>query len=415
MYQYKKLACGAGLVTEHLEHAQAACLGIWVGAGSVCENADNSGVSHYIEHMFFKGTSTKDAQQLARAIDDLGASVNAFTGKEATCFHIKALTETFPQATDLLLEMLADSVFDSKEMKRERGVILEEMQMYEDTPDDLVVDLITERVLRGTPLARPVIGTRTSLKKINRDAILSYIGEYYKTENMVVSCVGRFDEKRLEDQLNEALSKFEGKSPEKASYGPTEGRSFASRAKDIGQSHIALSVPSIALDSDEFYAQAIVNDVLGGSMSSRLFQNIREKKGLAYSVFSAPVAYSKLGMFFIYAGVSMGKEKVAIDGIAEELKKLGEEGLEEHELAVCKQRMKSGYIFGQESMGSRMNVLGKNRLLLGRNYSDEEVMAEIDSVTLDQVNGICRRLSDIRQYSGALISKEKIDMKRLIG
>ncbi|MBQ4181876.1 MAG: insulinase family protein [Firmicutes bacterium] len=415
MYQYKKLACGAGLVTEHLEHAQAACLGIWVGAGSVCENADNSGVSHYIEHMFFKGTSTKDAQQLARAIDDLGASVNAFTGKEATCFHIKALTETFPQATDLLLEMLADSVFDSKEMKRERGVILEEMQMYEDTPDDLVVDLITERVLRGTPLARPVIGTRASLKKINRDAILSYIGEYYKTENMVVSCVGRFDEKRLEDQLNEALSKFKGKSPEKASYGPTEGRSFASRAKDIGQSHIALSVPSIALDSDEFYAQAIVNDVLGGSMSSRLFQNIREKKGLAYSVFSAPVAYSKLGMFFIYAGVSMGKEKVAIEGIAEELKKLGEEGLEEHELAVCKQRMKSGYIFGQESMGSRMNVLGKNRLLLGRNYSDEEVMAEIDSVTLDQVNGICRRFSDIRQYSGALISKEKIDMKRLIG
>ena len=199
------------------------------------------------------------------------------------------------------------------------------------------------------------------------------------------------------------------------SNGPTEGRSFASRAKDIGQSHIALSVPSIALDSDEFYAQAIVNDVLGGSMSSRLFQNIREKKGLAYSVFSAPVAYSKLGMFFIYAGVSMGKEKVAIEGIAEELKKLGEEGLEEHELAVCKQRMKSGYIFGQESMGSRMNVLGKNRLLLGRNYSDEEVMAEIDSVTLDQVNGICRRFSDIRQYSGALISKEKIDMKRLIG
>ena len=415
MYQYKKLDCGAGLVTEKLDHAQAACLGIWVGAGSACENTDNSGVSHYIEHMFFKGTSTKNAEQLARAIYDLGASVNAFTGKEATCFHIKALTESFPQATSILLEMLTDSAFDPAEMKRERGVILEEMQMYEDAPDELVMDLVTERVMKGTPLARPVIGTRASLKKIDRNAILSYIGEQYKAENMVVSCVGRFDEKRLEEQVNEALSRFAGKAPEKGDYGPSKARSFSGRAKDIGQTHIALSLPSISLGSDEYYAQAIVNDVLGGSMSSRLFQNIREKKGLAYTVYSAPIAYSKMGMFFIYAGVSLGREKVAIDAIAEELEKLGREGLTPGELAVCRQRLKSGYIFGQETMGSRMNALGKNRLLLGRNYSDEEVMAELDAVTLDQVNDICRRLSDIRKYSGAIISKDKLDLKALIG
>ncbi|MCF0150054.1 MAG: insulinase family protein [Firmicutes bacterium] len=414
MYEYKKLACGVGLVTEKLEHAQAACIGIWVGAGSVCETPLNAGVSHYIEHMFFKGTSSKNAEQLARSIDDLGASVNAFTGKEATCFHIKALTQVFPQAVDILLEMLTDSVFDPKELKRERKVILEEMQMYEDTPDEYILDLTTERVLKGTPLAPAIIGTRRSLRAIDRDAILNYIDQYYRTENMVVSVVGRFDESLLEEQLNRALGKFQGSAPEKPVYEAPAGTGFAARAKDIGQTHIALSIPACSLGSDQFYTQSVVNDILGGSMSSRLFQNIREKRGLAYSVYSVPIAYSSLGMFYIYAGITQGKEKEAIDAIAQELQKLGETGITEAELAVCKQRMKSGYIFGQESMGSRMSVLGKNRLLLGRNYSDEDTMKEIDEVSLENVNGFCRYLSDIRNYSGAIISREKLDLKKLI-
>lgn len=414
MYEYKKLDCGVELVTEKLDFAQAACIGIWVGAGSVCETPVNAGVSHFIEHMFFKGTSTKNAEELARAIDDLGASVNAFTGKEATCFHIKALTESFPQAVDILLEMLTDSVFDAKELRRERSVIIEEMQMYEDTPDDYIMDLTTEKVFKGTPLAPAIIGTRKSLKGINRDSILSYIDEYYKTDNIVVSVVGKFDQDILEQQLNKALEKFKGHAPERLKYSAPTGMGFASKAKDIGQTHIALSCPSYSLGSDQFYTQAIVNDILGGSMSSKLFQNIREKRGLAYSVYSVPVSYSQLGMFYIYAGVTQGKEQDAVTGIAEELKKLGETGISEKELAICKQRMKSGYIFGQERMSSRMSVLGKNRLLLGRNYSDEDTMAEIDAVTLESVNEFCRYLSDIKNYSGAIISKEKLDLKKMI-
>ncbi len=414
MIEYKKLSCGAGMVMEKMPQAQSACIGVWVGAGSVCENRDNSGVSHFIEHMFFKGTASRSARQVAEDIENLGASVNAFTGKEATCFHIKALTEVFPQAVDVLMDMLENSLFDAKEMNRERGVILEEMQMYEDTPDDQIIDLITEKTMAGTPLQSNIIGTRSSLRKIKRSTIISYIDEYYKPANMVVSVVGNFDEAALTDQLEKALSGFSGTAPEKLPCIPEAGRRFASRTKDIGQSHIALGIPTISLASDEYYVQAIVSDVLGGGMSSRLFQNVREQRGLAYTVFSMPMSYSQAGMFCIYAGISLGKEKEALDAIAFELSDLAAKGLDSRELALVKQRLKSGYIFGQESMNSRMHSMGKNRLLLGRNYSQEETMAEIDAVSLEQINEYCRRLGDINDYSAVIISRDKLNIKSMI-
>lgn len=415
MIEYKKLECGVGLVTEHDPNALMACVGIFVGAGSNRETAENSGISHYIEHMFFKGTKTRNALELAQASDDLGAAINAYTGKEATCYYIKALTELFPQAVDVLLDMLCNSVFDAKEMRRERGVILEEMMMAEDTPDDIILDQLTDRIYYGTQLQRPVLGSRSSLRRIDREAILDYIKTYYTKDNMVVSVVGNFDENRLISQLNDSLAVFAEKSPLRGEIRPSGAKRFKDSARDVSQSHLALGIPTVSVASDDYYAQSIVLDVLGGSMSSRLFQTVREKLGLCYSIYASPVSYTDSGMMYIYTDVTLGKEKAAIDAIAGELEDLAEKGIEESQIELVKRRLKSGYIFSLERMNGRMHQMGKNRLLLGRNYTPEESMAEIDAVTPEQVRKYIESIADIRKYSAVSISKEKLDIRKMIG
>jgi len=415
MIEFKKTNGGIALVTEKVDNAQSACIGIWVGAGSYCETPDIYGISHVIEHMFFKGTPSRNAMQIAKDTDDLGVNINAFTGKQATCYHIKALTEVFPKACDILFDMLVNSLFDPKELRREKGVILEELHMVEDTPDDYVMDLLTDRVFYGTSMQSTVLGTVKAIKAVTHDKIIDYINTWYKKDNIVVSVVGNFDEKQLEKQIDAYLSGIGEKSPQRPEIVPQDARRFSSRTRDVAQSHIALGIRTVDIASEDYYAQAIANDVLGGSMSSRLFQNIRERQGLAYTVYSYPMSFVGIGMNSIYAAVTLGKEQQTMDAIAEELERLGREGLKDDEITVIKQRLKSGFIFGREKMENRMFALGKNRLLLGRNFTPEETMAEINAVTADQVNDYCRRIADIKAYSGACISKDKIDLKKLIG
>lgn len=414
MIETKTLPCGVQLVTERIPQYQSASIGIWIGAGSAGENDKNNGVSHFIEHMFFKGTENRTALQLAKDTDDLGCSMNAFTGKEATCFHIKALTDVFPKAVDILLDMLCHSLFLEKDLRKERGVILEELNMVRDTPDDYIMDLLDEKVFWRMPLARTVLGTGTSVRSLHRADLLDYIRTWYKTDNIVVSVVGNFDEVQLEEQLENALPVFAGTSPEKVRGQAAGGRRFGSLKKDINQTHIALGIPTIALDSPDYYAQLVVCDVLGGSMSSRLFQNIRERRGLAYNVYSATQSYAGGGLFYIYAGLTPGSEKDFLQAVSDEMKGLAEEGISEEQTEIVKQRMKSGFIFSLESTNSRMHRLGRNMLLLGRTYSEAETMAEIDAVTCAQVNAFLHRVCDLNAYSGVAISGDKIDMKRLM-
>jgi len=411
MIRTKKLENGIRLVSEKLPELQAASIGIWVAAGSAYENEKNSGVSHFIEHMFFKGTSSRGFRQIAEEMDNLGAQYNAFTGKEYTCFHAKALTNVFPNVCDVLFDMLTNSVFDEKELKKERKVIIEEMQMVEDTPDDIILDNLTEAVLFGSDVANNILGSKKSLKGINRDDILEYIDKQYTKDSIVISVCGNYDEKHLIAQINQAFSSFkDSKITERicsASYTPK----YISRVKDINQSHIALGIPSLSKGDKNYYAQAIVNDVLGGSMSSRLFQNIREERGLCYTVFSSPLSYVNTGLLFIYSAVSLGKEADAIKGIGEELSKIS---LTEEEIENVKQRLKASYIFGLEKLDSRMLSMGKNLLLLGRTYSEKQTMAEIDAVTKKQVDKYCESICDIGKYSCVVISKDKLNVKKLI-
>jgi len=415
MIEFRKLSSGISLVTDRDMDMQSACIGVMAGAGSCTEDKDIEGISHVIEHMFFKGTKKRNFTQIAEDADNLGASYNAFTGKEATCFHIKTLTDVFPEACEILFDMLLNSLFDPGELKRELGVIREEMHMVLDTPDDYINDLLTEAVFKGTELESQIIGTKKTLAGMSHDKIVKYIGKYYSKDNIVISVVGNFDENILEKQINEYFSGLNEKSPEIERKQPSGTPVYINRSKDINQSHIALGIPALSLASDDYYAEAIVNDVLGGSMSSRLFQNIREHKGLAYTVFSYPMAYSNSGALCIYAGLSLGNEKDAVDAIAAELHKLGEEGLTKEHIENIKTRLKSSYIFGREKLENRMIAMAKNRLLLGRNYTPEETLAEIDAVTQDQVNSFCKRISDIGNYSGATISKERLNIKKMIG
>ncbi len=414
MIKTKTLAGGVRLVTEKLPEMQAAAIGIFVAAGSAYESSEISGISHFIEHMFFKGTRKRGFRQIAEDMDRLGASFNAFTGKEYTCFHVKAISELFPDACEVLFDMMSGSLFDESEMDKERGVIIEEMKMVEDTPDDVIIDYLSANVFAGSDLESSIIGSRKSLRGIHRKEIVKYIKKQYTKDSIVVAAAGNFNESLLIKQINECMEDFaESKRISRRSE-PLMKPKYTNRARDINQTHIALGIPTLSLGSKNYYAQAIVNDILGGSMSSRLFQNIREDRGLAYTVFSSPLSYTNSGMFFIYAGISLGREAEAVQGIGEELAALGESGISEDELENVKRRLKASYIFGLERLENRVMRLGKNRLLLGRNYSEEQIMREIQAVSLKEVNSFCESIADIRKYSAVSISKNKLDIKALI-
>ena len=411
MINKKTLDCGITLVTEKIPEMQAASIGIYVGAGSAYENPEISGISHFIEHMFFKGTKNRTYKQIAEQMDNLGAQYNACTSKEYTCFYAKSIKSSFPKVCDILFDMLTNSLFDENEMNKERKVIFEEMRMIEDMPEDYIIDLVTENIMHGSDVANSIIGTRKSLKNIGHDEIIQYIKKQYVKDQIVVAVAGSFNEKELISQINESFGKFAKKKAARKNILVDGSPRYTSKARDISQSHIAIGLPSISMGDKNYYAQAVVNDVLGGSMSSRLFQNIREEKGIAYTVYSAPITYQNNGMFLIYAAVSLGKEADAINGISEELKELE---ISKEELENVKQRLKANYIFSLERLDSRMMRLGKQTLLLDKVYSDAETMKEIDSVSLDDVKLFCDRFSDITKYSAAIISKNKVNIKGLI-
>ncbi len=414
MIKLKNLNCGIRVAMEKIPHVQSVSMGIWVRAGAVDEAGANAGISHYIEHMLFKGTETRSAKQIAEDVDKIGGQMNAFTGKEATCYYIKTLSSNVEKSAEILLDMFINSRFDKKEMGKEKKVIFEEIKMIEDSPEDDIHDIICELLFKGHPLANSIIGTPSSLRSINQEVILRYLEEEYTRDNIVISVSGNFDEEQI-------CSLFEGKlcqlKPEKKKKEiPTfvyEPR-FRVKVKDIEQSHLCMGIPTFGLDDDRHYGLVLLNNIMGGSMSSRLFQNIREEKGLAYSVYSMASSFAEEGYFNIYAGVSHDKLEAAIRAIRDELKILRENGVTEEELSIAKEQLKSSYIFSQENVNSRMFAIGKNSILLGKVYTAEEIIAGIDRVTLEDLKELSAMISDITAYSGAVITNRKVNLKKAI-
>ena len=414
MVTIKKLNCGTTVIMEKSERVQSAALGIWVRAGASDEWDEVSGVSHFIEHMMFKGTKNRTAKQIAEDVDKIGGVFNAFTGKEATCYYIKTLSSNICRGAEILLDMLTGSKFDQEEMDRERQVICEEIKMVKDTPDDDVYDTISELVAGGNPLGRSILGTPESLAGIDRSRLVDYRDQMYARDSIVVAVAGNFDEEAIEAIFEDRLTSLRDKKPKKEIQLKPYQQSFNVTERDIEQTHICLATPGIALDDPRYYAFVLLNSIFGGSMSSRLFQNIREQKGLAYSVCSMNLFSSYWGFFSIYAGVSPEKAEEALDAIHYELDTLRESGVTEEELAMAKEQMKSSYIFGLESVNSRMFSIGKNKLLLNRVYAEEEVLSSFDRVTREDIREVAEMIGDYSSYCGAAVTGRDFDLERIV-
>ena len=414
MVTIKKLNCGTTVIMEKSERVQSAALGIWVRAGASDEWDEVSGVSHFIEHMMFKGTKNRTAKQIAEDVDKIGGVFNAFTGKEATCYYIKTLSSNICRGAEILLDMLTGSKFDQEEMDRERKVICEEIKMVKDTPDDDVYDTISELVAGGNPLGRSILGTPESLAGIDRSRLVDYRDQMYARDSIVVAVAGNFDEEAIEAIFEDRLTSLRDKKPKKEIQLKPYQQSFNVKVRDIEQTHICLATPGIALDDPRYYAFVLLNSIFGASMSSRLFQNIREQKGLAYSVCSMNLFSSYWGFFSIYAGVSPEKAEEALDAIHYELDTLRESGVTEEELAMAKEQMKSSYIFGLESVNSRMFSIGKNKLLLDRVYAEEEVLSSFDRVTREDIREVAEMIGDYSSYCGAAVTGRDFDLERIV-
>ena len=408
----KTLDCGVRVIMEKLDQVQSASFGIWVKAGAVDEEKEISGVSHFIEHMMFKGTETRSAKDIAADIDKIGGQFNAFTGKEATCYYVKTVGNNILKGADVILDMLNNSVFDKVELGRERKVILEEMKMTQDTPDDLAQETVIEQLFKGNPYGNSIIGNATSLKGINRDKLVAYKEREYTKNAIVVSIAGNFDEDAFLEFLNGKFSRLKDYKAEKkteiAPYQPT----YKVIKKDINQTHICLATKGVSIDDDRYYALTLLNSVMGGSMSSRLFQNIREQKGLAYSVFSVCSSAAKDGYFEIYAGVNSDKIAAALNGIREELDILNKNGITSEELSMAKEQAKAAYVFGQENAATRMFVNGKNLILVNKVYESDEILAGYDAVTLEDIEKIKDMICNIETYTGVSVSDIKYDLRK---
>ena len=410
----KKLDCGTTVVMEKIDHLKSVAMGIWVRAGSVDETPEVSGVSHYIEHMMFKGTGKRTAKQIASDVDAIGGQFNAFTGKEGTCYYIKTLSDNIDKAAEILLDMITNSNMDEEEMDKERKVILEEMKMIQDMPDEDVHDMIVELVFSEHPLGKTIIGTPESLEGIDREALLGYFNAEYTRDSIVVAIAGNFDEENVCNMINDAFYKLAESKEKKDHHIGEYKKGFAVKVKDVEQSHICMAVPALSMDDKDYFAMNTLNNIMGGSMSSRLFQNIREEKGLAYSVFSTYTPYSNGGYFTIYAGVSHDEVEAAIEGIKEELHLLKEEGISYEELLIAKEQMKSSYIFAQENVSTRMFSLGKNMTLLGKFRSQEEMINGYDSVTMDDIERVTELICHTDRYCAAAVTIEDFDLQGIM-
>jgi len=408
---------GLRIVSEKIPYVRSVSIGIWVGAGSRNENEMNNGISHFIEHMLFKGTERRSAKEIAESIDNIGGQLNAFTGKECTCYYTKTLDSHIDIAVDVLADMLFNSKFLEKDIDIEKKVILEEIGMYEDSPEELVHDLLAEASWDGNPLGYPILGNQRCLQNISRQSIGEYMRDNYTPSNCVVSVAGNFEDERLVDLLSRYFNDWKTENRSPGGYGRVEFKAQTRlKEKDTEQVHICLGFNGIEHGDDKLYTLLAINNVFGGGMSSRLFQKIREEQGLVYSIYSYPSSYKNVGLFTIYAGMNPEHLPTVVRLIADEIKNIKKDGIKEEDLNKSKEQLKGNYILGLESTSSRMNSIGKSELLLGYINTHEEILDKIDRIDMDSVVEVLESVFDLDNVSFSAVGniKEDIDLKALL-
>ncbi len=385
------LSNGLTVITEPMPAVRSVSIGIWLRTGSREETEAENGVTHFIEHMLFKGTSHRTAEEIARAADAIGGHLDAFTAKECTSFSIKVLDEHLPRAFEILGDLLKNPLFRPAHIAKERQVIQEEIKMVEDTPDDLVHEIFTETYWRGHALGRPILGTHQTVGHFGRQRLLGYFTCHYMPTNMLIAAAGNVQHARVMDLVSKEFGALRAREPVRKSPPPVANPHIKYRhKKELEQVHICLGAPSFPQTHERRYAAYALNSVLGGGMSSRLFQNIREKRGLAYAVFSNLSAFRDAGCLSIYAGTSKENARQVIRLIIEELCRLKETALTAEELQHAKNYLKGSLLLSLESTMSRMSNLARQEMYFGRHISLDEIAAGVDSVTVEQVQAVAR-------------------------
>jgi len=386
---------GLLILTESMPHLRSVSMGAWIGSGSRDEAPEVNGVSHFVEHMVFKGTTSRSAQQIAREVDTIGGNRDAFTGKEMVCFNIKVLDENVLPALDVLSDLVLHPTFTPEELAREQGVILEEIKMDEDNPDYLVHEIFTQNFWKGDALGRPILGTAKTVSSFNQQIVFDFYANQFTPRNMVFSAAGNLDHDAFVAQVEQQFGSLAASG---ANHATKPAAPLATphitlkRKKSLEQVQLCLGVPAPPVNDPSRYGVYLLNTMLGGGMSSRLFQTIREDQGLAYSIYSEMNPFRDTGSLCVYAGASVDKTEKVLQLTLQELRRLKQETVSETELKRAKDQLKSNMVIGLESSGSRMSNLARQQMYFGRFFGIDEIIEEIEAVTSADVQELAQRL-----------------------
>ena len=392
MYRKDTLSNGIRVVSETLPKTRSLSIGVWVKVGSRHESREIGGVSHFIEHMFFKGTQKRSAREIATEVDSLGGEMNAFTSQESTTYYIKVLDEHLPEAVDILADILLGSKFDPADMEKERKVILEEIKGVEDTPDDYIHEMFTATVWPENSLGRPILGTKETIKSLKHADIVKYIDDYYCPREIVISVAGNFEHARLIDLLNNAFGKLSRTGIPKQDIAPAFHQAVTVRKKQLEQVQVCLGCKGLPYVHEDRFVVMALNTILGNSMSSRLFQEVREQNALAYSIYSYVTAYRDAGLLTVYAGTDPANTIQAIQLIVKELGKIRDEGITPAEGTRVKDQIKGNLVLSLETSNSHMGRIARQEIYFGKYLSVDDIIKSVDKVTAEQVQRLARQL-----------------------
>jgi predicted Zn-dependent peptidase len=399
VYRYKQ-DNGLSVLLEPIDGVVSVSVGLWIKSGSRNESEEQHGYAHFIEHMLFKGTKNYSARDIARIVDRVGGQHNAATNREYTCYYINVVSDHIELAMQLLAETFYDSLFDSTELDKEKNVVMEEIRMYEDAPDELIHDMFMENMLKGHPLSHPILGTHESIRATTRAKLTDFFQDQYRNDNVILAIAGNFDRKEAERLTGKYFSRSNGTTGVRAGEPGQPSRvDYFHVEKELEQVHFCLGTDGIRRDDNDRWGLYIMSTVLGGSMSSRLFQNIREKEGISYSIYSFHSSYSDSGIFGIYCATLPENYVRAVDLIAAECRDIATNGITDEELQDAKDFMKGNLALSLESVEVRMGQLAKDEITFNRSFSFNEVIDSINRVTMDDFGRICGRIFGTRKLS----------------
>jgi predicted Zn-dependent peptidase len=403
---------GLRLITETMPHVRSVTIGVWLMRGSRHESDARSGIAHFVEHMLFKGTDTRSAEDIAQAIDSIGGQLDAFTAKEYASYYIKVLDEHLPLAVDLLADIVLRPKFDPAEIEREKKVILEEIKMVEDTPDDLVHELFTQHFWEGHPLGRPILGSKETVESFDAKTLFDYFQGAYVASNMIISAAGNLEHAKVRELVQRAFGTVASDGHVPREEAPKVFPQVITRTKELEQSHVCLGTHSYPQNHDDRYVSYILNTVLGGSMSSRLFQNVREKRGLAYAVFSGLSAYRDAGNITIYAGCANEAVGEVIDLCVEELRGLKRDPVPESELRRAKDHLKGSLMLSLENTASRMSHLARQEIYFDRHFGLDETLTGVERVSADDLARVAADLFANGSLAATIVGPEAPELSR---